>query len=130
MNDNKKQKIFPGLKLKSPEEGAQGVIEFILPPEIVFNAVSVVFQDIVVFVLYLPTGAGALRKRGNMLWGYRFIGYPTVFIRDCTPSQLPYHNNHTPLLCAIFLTHNSMIDYLSLGRILTAKTHEGHEGFC
>jgi hypothetical protein len=34
VSGNKKQRIFPGLKLKSPEEGAQGIIEFIPPPEI------------------------------------------------------------------------------------------------
>jgi hypothetical protein len=32
VSNNKKQKIFPGLKLKSPEEGAQGVIGFLPPP--------------------------------------------------------------------------------------------------
>jgi hypothetical protein len=41
------------------------------------KAVSVVFQDVVVFVLYLPTGAAALRKQGGILFGYRFIGDPT-----------------------------------------------------
>jgi hypothetical protein len=121
MSDNKKQKIFPCLKLKSPEKGARRVIEFLPPPEIravfykvfiaqyhqpmhhkrqqvqhaidlagvvlsvsevMFKVISVVFQYVVVFVLYLPTGAGALRKQGGMLFGYRFIGNPTVFIRD------------------------------------------------
>jgi hypothetical protein len=34
VSDNKKQKIFPAWKLKSPEKGAQGLIEFLPPPEI------------------------------------------------------------------------------------------------
>jgi hypothetical protein len=126
---NKKQKVFPCLKLKSPEEGAQSVIEFITPPEIsagfykvfiaqyrqavnqkrrqvqhavdlagvvfpvsevVFEMVSAVLQDIVVFVLYLPTGAAALRKQLNILFSYHFIGNPTVFTRDFTRFPVVY----------------------------------------
>jgi hypothetical protein len=117
---NKKQKVFPALKPKSPEKGMQSVIEFISPPEIpadiykvfiaqyhqpvdkkhqqvqhaidlagmvfpvsevVFEMVSVVLQNIVIFVPCHPTGAGALRKQGCILFGYRFICNPTVFIR-------------------------------------------------
>jgi hypothetical protein len=50
--------------------------------EVVFEVVSAVLQDIVGFVFYLPTGAAALRKQGGILFGYRFVGNPTVFIRD------------------------------------------------
>jgi hypothetical protein len=48
----------------------------------VFEAVSAVLQDVVVFVFYLPTGPSALRKQGDILFGYSFIGNPTVFMRD------------------------------------------------
>jgi uncharacterized membrane protein YdfJ with MMPL/SSD domain len=37
--------------------------------EVMFKVISAVLQDVVIFVLYLPTGAAALRKQLNILGG-------------------------------------------------------------
>ncbi|MDR1947985.1 MAG: hypothetical protein LBQ38_01195 [Spirochaetaceae bacterium] len=159
MIDNKKQKIFPCLKFKSPEEGTQGVIEFIPPPEIrvgfykgfiaqyhqpmdqkrqqvqntidltgvvfavskiVFEVVSVVLQDIVVFVLCLPTGAGALRKQGNILLGYRFIGDPTFWRNPEPPTG---GEALTVLLCAVSPFKHFYYSFYAIMIYLTFHLH-------
>jgi hypothetical protein len=47
--------------------------------KIMLQVVSVVFKD-VVLILYLPTGPDAVCQQLDILFGDRFVRYPTVFV--------------------------------------------------
>ncbi|MDR2632019.1 MAG: hypothetical protein LBC51_00140 [Treponema sp.] len=49
-------------------------------PEIVFQVVSTILEDIVMLILYLPPRTGAAYQQPDILLGYQFVRYPTVFV--------------------------------------------------
>ena len=50
--------------------------------KIVFQVVSIVFENVIILILYLPTGAGAFYQYFDILFCDRFVRYPTVFVND------------------------------------------------